>query len=188
MQPPDPPRLHVLMGPSGCGKSTVGTALSELTGWPFIEGDDHHSAENIAKQSRAEPLTDGDRAAWIDSILQGIRAHPEQPVWLACSALTPYVQGRLREESGRPTVFILLNVSENRLVRRMNARTRHFMPAQLLQSQLSTLQPPVDAIVVNADQESGRLASEIIERLQINIDQASHAATSKGDNRDPPSR
>ena len=165
MQPPDPPRLHVLMGPSGCGKSTVGTALSELTGWPFIEGDDHHSAENIAKQSRAEPLTDGDRAAWIDSILQGIRAHPEQPVWLACSALTPYVQGRLREESGRPTVFILLSVSENRLVRRMNARTEHFMPAELLKSQLNTLSPPADALVFQANRSADEVAREVLERL-----------------------
>lgn len=29
----------VLVGPMGCGKSTVGTALADITGWPYLDND-----------------------------------------------------------------------------------------------------------------------------------------------------
>lgn len=39
-------------------KSTVGLALAKALGVPFIDGDDLHPADNVAKMSAGHPLTD----------------------------------------------------------------------------------------------------------------------------------
>lgn len=62
---PDHVQIIVLSGVSGTGKSTIGKALTSRLGWQFIEGDDFHPAENIAKMQRGEPLTDEDREPWL---------------------------------------------------------------------------------------------------------------------------
>ncbi|MFL6574094.1 MAG: shikimate kinase, partial [Burkholderiales bacterium] len=41
----------VLMGVSGSGKTTIGEKLAQRLGWHFIEGDDYHPRENIAKMA-----------------------------------------------------------------------------------------------------------------------------------------
>ena len=61
------PRL-IVMGVSGCGKSTVGGLLGARTGIPFIEGDTLHPARNVALMAAGTPLTDEDRAGWLDDI------------------------------------------------------------------------------------------------------------------------
>ena len=57
-----------MMGVSGCGKSTVGKRLSKRLGWNFLDGDDHHSKENIRKMSTGIPLTDEDRELWLNKL------------------------------------------------------------------------------------------------------------------------
>lgn len=39
-------------------KSTVGLGLAKALGVPFIDGDDLHPADNVAKMSAGHPLTD----------------------------------------------------------------------------------------------------------------------------------
>jgi gluconokinase len=41
--------IIVLMGVSGVGKTTIGRALAQELQWRFADGDDFHSAANIAK-------------------------------------------------------------------------------------------------------------------------------------------
>jgi len=60
--------IVVLMGVTGSGKSTVGRLLARQLGWNFLEGDDFHSAENLAKLKRGEPLSDADRQPWLETI------------------------------------------------------------------------------------------------------------------------
>ncbi|GAA5980187.1 hypothetical protein JCM10908_001567 [Rhodotorula pacifica] len=62
------PALIICMGASGCGKSTVGLALAKALGVPFIDGDDLHPADNVAKMSAGHPLTDEDRIPWLHKI------------------------------------------------------------------------------------------------------------------------
>ena len=55
----------VVMGVSSCGKTEVGQRLATALGGRFLDGDDYHSPESVAKMSRGEPLDDDDRAGWL---------------------------------------------------------------------------------------------------------------------------
>ena len=81
--------IVVAMGVSGCGKSTVGAALANVLGWPFLDADDYHPPENVAKMSAGVPLTDADRWPWLDRIVEALRGAcaTHANVVLACSAL-----------------------------------------------------------------------------------------------------
>src|SRR6478752_4750916 len=59
--------IVVVMGVSGSGKSTVGAALARALGWPFLDADDFHPPQNVAKMAAGTPLTDDDRATARDT-------------------------------------------------------------------------------------------------------------------------
>ena len=50
--------IVIIMGVSGCGKSTIGKKLAVKLGFSFLEGDNFHPDENIAKMKKGIPLTD----------------------------------------------------------------------------------------------------------------------------------
>lgn len=128
-----------MIGPSGNGKSTLGRAVAERLGWDFVEGDDHHPPANVEKMARGEPLTDEDRAPFLDSIARALAAGNAVA---ACSALKRVYRERLIETSGLSLLFVLPKVGNQELQRRMEQRTDHFMPPSMLQSQLDTFEPP----------------------------------------------
>ena len=77
------------MGVSGCGKSTIGKKLAEKLGFSFLEGDNFHPDENIAKMKKGIPLTDQDRLPWLTKISEKC-AHENNignNLVVACSAL-----------------------------------------------------------------------------------------------------
>ncbi|MFI9508103.1 gluconokinase [Nocardia sp. NPDC052566] len=128
------------MGVSGSGKSTVGAVLAETLGVEYAEGDAFHPASNIAKMSAGIPLTDDDRAPWLDIIATWLAEHVSTGGVVSCSALKHAYRDRLR--AAAPTAFFLhLAASHEELSRRMSTRAGHFMPTALLDSQLATLQP-----------------------------------------------
>ncbi|KAG2422958.1 hypothetical protein HXX76_015629 [Chlamydomonas incerta] len=100
MQPPPPdPLVFVVMGVSGCGKSSVGTALALALGAPFLEGDELHPPENIAKMRSGIPLTDEDRWPWLYRIRERIVKaldFGDQRLVVSCSALKPAYRNLLR--------------------------------------------------------------------------------------------
>ena len=67
--------LIVVMGVSGSGKSTVGLCLAESLSVPFIDADDLHPKENVAKMRAGVSLDDSDRAPWLDRIAGAMGAH-----------------------------------------------------------------------------------------------------------------
>lgn len=156
------PNIYIIMGPAGCGKSSIASEMAARAHWSMIEGDDHHPAANVEKQRNRIPLTDADRASWLDSLIRAINKISDGDIVLACSALTPYVQNRLRDETDHQCVWILIDVPPGVLMQRMSARTEHFMPVELLENQLSTLQAPADAIVVRGDQPIAAICDEIL--------------------------
>ena len=153
--------LIVIMGVAGSGKTSIASALAGQAGWPFMEADEHHSAANKTKMAAGTPLTDEDRASWVDSMSKASAAMPEPRIVLACSALTPFVQTGLRQGSGRRCRFVMLDVPKAELARRIAARADHFMPVSLLDSQLEALTVPEDALRIAADRELEDIVADI---------------------------
>lgn len=144
------PRLYVVMGVSGCGKSTVARALAEAVGGVFIEGDDLHPSANKAKMAAGVPLTDDDRWPWYDRMVREVRqsANSNVPVFLSCSALKKIYRDYLR--AAFPDVrFVYLKGDMETIKSRLEARTGHFMPVTLLQSQFDTLEEPYGAVTLD---------------------------------------
>jgi carbohydrate kinase (thermoresistant glucokinase family) len=136
------PARWVVMGVSGCGKSEVGQRLAQALGVRFLEGDAYHSASNVAKMAAGIPLDDDDRADWLRALQAEIaqaRARGEGLV-LACSALKRRYRDLLR--AADPGLrFAHLSGPRELIAERMGARTAHYMPASLLDSQLRDLEP-----------------------------------------------
>lgn len=159
----------VVMGVSGSGKTTVGRALANDVQAEFRDADDFHPTKNIEKMARGIPLTDEDRGPWLDALRTLIderRTRPEILV-LACSALTRRIRRRLG--LGRDGVHVVhLEGSETLLEERMRERRpRHFMPPELLASQLALLERPEHALVLDAAQPVDRLVAEIRHTLSL---------------------
>ncbi|MFI6105524.1 gluconokinase [Streptomyces sp. NPDC051310] len=134
------PPVVVVMGVAGTGKTTVGPLVAERLGVPYAEGDDFHPEANIAKMSAGVPLDDTDRWPWLDAI--GRWAHGRDGLGgvVSSSALKRSYRDRLR--TAAPGIVFLHLTGDRALIEgRMAARTGHFMPAALLDSQFATLQP-----------------------------------------------
>jgi gluconokinase len=148
-----PGRAVVLMGVSGSGKTTVAELLAKQLGWRFIEGDKLHPPANVEKMKQGIPLTDADRAPWLDRIGEELRSWVTagQSGVLTCSALKRAYRDRIR--SARPDVRIVyLKGSEALIKSRVAARHHEYMPASLLKSQFAALEEPApDEAVVTVD-------------------------------------
>jgi gluconokinase len=167
--PPTPaPVAVVLTGPAGSGKTTVGRALAERLGWPFVDGDTLHPARNIAAMAAGKALTDDDRSAWLDAVAGQITAWISRGTSgvIACSALKRSYRTRLAQ-TDPCTAFVFLRVPREVLVARVGGRRGHFMPVNLVDSQLETLEEPtVDERVISVD---GTLPAPIIIATVIEI-------------------
>ena len=133
--------IVVVMGVSGCGKSTLGQALALALGVPYIEGDELHPPHNIALMAAGTPLTDADRAGWLDVIGERLAKAGGSGAVVTCSALRRVYRDRLRATS--PGLRLVhLHGDPALLAARLGQRTGHYMPATLLPSQLQTLERP----------------------------------------------
>jgi gluconokinase len=136
-------RRIIIMGVSGSGKTAMGRAASERLGWLFLDADDLHSAENIAKMRRGEPLTDSDRAPWLAAIAERLSLWRLRKLsgFVACSALRRDYRNRLllADEGAR---FVLLSADVATLTQRLERRQEHFMPSSLLASQIAVFERP----------------------------------------------
>lgn len=131
----------VVMGPSGAGKSSVAVALVAATGWTFAEGDDLHPEANRRKMAAGRALDDADRLPWLHRVAGwiGDEEAAGRNAVITCSALKRSYRDLLC--AGHPSVrFVFLLVPRAVLAARLAARHGHFMPASLLDSQLTTLE------------------------------------------------
>ncbi|MBV6689349.1 AAA family ATPase [Xanthomonas euvesicatoria pv. physalidis] len=147
------PLAIVVMGVSGSGKTTIAHALAAHYRFRFLDADDYHSVAARAQMAARQPLTDAMRLPWVELLSATLRdcVQAGESVVLAFSGLRSAHRQLLRN-SGVPMRFVFLHAAPHVIAARLSNRAGHFMPPTLLDSQLQTLELPLDeADVVSVD-------------------------------------
>jgi carbohydrate kinase (thermoresistant glucokinase family) len=157
------------MGVSACGKSSFGREFAGLISAPFLEGDEFHPLESISKMRAGIALEDADRWPWLDGLADALKREAllRGSAVGSCSALKRSYRDQLRRRIGMPVAFVYLRVPVDELARRILARTGHYMPVSLLNSQWEALEPPID--------EEGTITLDATEPLPVMIGRAASA-------------
>lgn len=194
MSPPDPsdstdsttiePPLIVVMGVAGAGKTTIAALLAGRLGAAFAEGDDFHSAANVAKMSSGHPLTDDDRWPWLGGIRDWLaeqRAAGHGAV-IPSSALKRVYRDVLR--GAGPVQFVHLSGSRELLTERIQGRAGHFMKPALLASQLAILEPlgaDEAGFTVDIAPRPAQIVAEVLERINETTSPATYPTDTTAD-------
>jgi gluconokinase len=157
----------VVMGVAGCGKSRVGELIAQRLTLPLVEGDEFHSEANRALMRSGTPLTDANRADWLDTLGAQLRARPGGAV-LTCSALKASYRDRLR--AAAPGLrFAWLDLDPASALARVAGRASHFFPATLVATQFEALEAPAHepgVLRLDALQPPDALAERVIHWLR----------------------
>jgi gluconokinase len=154
----------LLMGVSGSGKTTVGALLAAALDAQFVDADSLHSEANRQQMAAGIPLNDTDRAPWLTAVGEVLA---KGNVVVACSALRRRYRDRLRLAA--PDLHLVyLRGSRALLTQHLAARRHEFMPPELLDSQLHTLEAPTDdehAIVADIDRSPSDIVAFVVNEL-----------------------
>jgi len=169
--------IILITGVSGTGKTTVGHLLAVRLRYRFADADGWHSEANVEKMHSGQPLTDDDRAQWLDTLHASMLLWAAQylDVVLACSALKRAYRQHLIDGIEGHVRIVYLSGSEMLLRRRLAGRTGHFMPASLLETQLDSVEPPTEREAIQCDitQSPEHLVEHIISRLELQANSGS---------------
>jgi len=159
--------IAIVMGVTGSGKTSVGRLLAQQLGWEFADADDFHPSANVEKISHGIPLTDEDRAPWLERL--GIQianwiANGQNAV-LACSALKRTYRQEL--SVGPEVRFVYLKGSPELIRKRLQLRRGHFADEKILASQFADLEEPEAAVTVDISQAPEMIVAAIRERLGL---------------------
>lgn len=145
-------KVIVLAGTSGTGKTSIAHSLLEYYSVKFpelkyLEGDDLHPPENVAKMASGHPLHDDDRWGWLKVV-----AHRSADVArlshgisiITCSSLKKKYRNLIREtEPDVDYYFLFLYAEESEIYARLENRKGHYMKANMMKSQFDDLELPV---------------------------------------------
>ena len=156
-----------VMGVSGSGKTTIGRKLAEVLRCPFYDADDFHPSANKEKMARGEALTDQDREPWLLKLSEEMEKWDRQGPYavLACSALKQKYRDLLAGKV--PVRWVYLKGDRTLIQKRLEARKGHFFNPALLDSQLSDLEEPLEAIVVNIGQNVDEIVRNVFKELPL---------------------
>jgi gluconokinase len=171
--PIDDVAVLVVMGVSGSGKSTIAAMLAHRLGWVYEDGDWLHPKSNIEKMHHGEPLDDADRIPWLHAIADWIDAKRKAGKHgvVACSALKRAYRDILIGER-RDVRLVFLQGDRDLIAQRVAARSDHFMPPELLDSQFQTLEAPQAderPITVSVAPHPREIVESIIRKLGIDV-------------------
>jgi gluconokinase len=159
--------IAIVMGVTGSGKTSVGRLLAQQLGWEFADADDFHPSANVEKISHGIPLTDEDRAPWLERLRIQIANWivNGQNAVLACSALKRTYRQEL--SVGPEVRFVYLKGSAELIARRLRLRRGHFADEKILASQFADLEEPEAAVTVDISQTPEMIVAQIRERLGL---------------------
>jgi gluconokinase len=159
--------IAIVMGVTGSGKTSVGRLLAQQLGWEFADADDFHPSANVEKISHGIPLTDEDRAPWLERLRIQIANWivNGQNAVLACSALKRTYRQEL--SVGPEVRFVYLKGSPELIAQRLRLRRGHFADEKILASQFADLEEPEAAVTVDISQTPEMIVAQIRERLGL---------------------
>ena len=159
--------IAIVMGVTGSGKTSVGRLLAQQLGCEFADADDFHPSANVEKISHGIPLTDEDRAPWLERLRIQITNWivTGQNAVLACSALKRTYRQEL--SVGPEVRFVYLKGSPGLIAQRLRLRRGHFADEKILASQFADLEEPEAAVTVDISQTPEKIVAEIRERLGL---------------------
>ena len=131
----------VVMGVSGAGKTEIASGLARELDCPWLEADQLHSPDNIARMRSGQGLSDEARWPWLANVCDEAVALSHRPVVIACSALKRRYRDFMRERLGQ-VQFIFLDGAAEIIAARLANRKGHYAGVSLLDSQLEALEPP----------------------------------------------
>lgn len=150
------------MGVSGCGKSTIGTLLAQELDIPFFDGDDFHPEENIQKMSSGKALNNKDRQGWLEKINEVAKNQlTKGGCVLACSALKKIYRDTLSHDIEHQIKWVYLSGSMDQIFDRVQNRTAHFMPSELLKSQFDILEEPKNALQIDISKSPEKIVKTL---------------------------
>ena len=153
----------LIMGVSGCGKTTVGRKVADVLRVPFLDADDFHPASNIRKMKKGIALTDDDRRPWLKTVAEKMAEMAGQGGGVvACSALKESYRQVLFADAFFPVLLVYLKGTRNTLHRRLLQRGKHFMPPDLLDSQMKTLEEPDSVLTLSIELSPEILCKRIV--------------------------
>ena len=160
--------IVVVMGVSGAGKTTVGNLLAQRLGCEFLEGDDFHPPQNVAKMAVGTPLGDEDRWPWLARLNARLRECEQrgENAVVACSALKQTYREKLGAGLTRCEI-VFLNGTCKLIESRLKERRHRYMPPSLLESQFDALEPPADAIDIDIAQPAERCVELVCRVLSL---------------------
>ncbi|UFS70192.1 hypothetical protein LPW11_20245 [Geomonas sp. RF6] len=148
----------------------IGTLLAAELGWDFYDADLFHSPHNIEKMRQGIPLTDEDRAPWLEvlcDLLRTVRKENGSAV-LACSALKEPYRQLLFDCAEGDARLVLLTGDFDLIARRLQERRGHFIDPKLLESQVETLEEPREgAVVVDVALSPSDIIKQIRKELKL---------------------
>ncbi|MGH8020697.1 MAG: gluconokinase [Opitutaceae bacterium] len=157
----------IVMGVSGCGKTTVGRLLAQTIGATFLDADDFHTPASVEKMRAGTPLTDDDRAGWLERLRAEVARFLANgsPLVLACSALRESYR-RTLAHPGEDVCFVHPKGAFEQIHPRISGRSDHYMPASLLRSQFATLEEPAYALTIDVDIKPDEAVARIVRHLE----------------------
>ena len=165
------PQVVIAMGVSGSGKTTLARLLADEWQATFLDADDIHDAAARTRMATGLPLTDAMRDPWVARIAAELaqRVAAGERVVLAFSGLRRRHRDRLRD-TGLSLRFLFLHGDKDLIATRMQARSGHYMPASLLDSQFDTLEAPdgeADVVTLAIDRTPPALLCDVLAALRM---------------------